>query len=207
MVEIRTVEDRAELSQVFDLLSGAMAERIDTSDVRFRDLDARFPTDRPLMLAAVAQGRPVGGALAFRNDDDWASLRMIGVVEEYRHRGVGRRLVDHVETEARTLGVEALGLGTDDDLVGFYFHLGYTPNLLLQWVYDPERYEQESDAVLRGPLAGLRHWHSSFNHVPQLFVELDQPRLDLGQTLGDMVSGCHVGFMMSKKLTAASLTS
>ncbi len=202
MVEIRPVEDRAELSQVFDLLGGAMAERIDTSDFRFRDLDARFPADRPLMLVAVAQGRPIGGALAFRNDDGWATLRMIGVVEEYRHRGVGRRLVDHVETEARTLGVEALGLGTDDDLVGFYLHLGYTPNLLLQWVYDRARYEQESNAVLGGPLAGLPHWRSSFNHVPQLFVELDQPRLDVRQTVADMVRGCHVGFMMSKRLTA-----
>ena len=103
--------------------------------------------------------------------------------------------------------MEALGLGTDDDPVGFYFRLGYTPHLLLQWVYDPERYEQESNAVLSGPLAGLPHWRSSFNDVPQLFVELDRPRLDVRDMVRDMVSGCHVGFMMSKKLTAASLTS
>jgi len=61
--------------------------------------------------------------------------------------------------------------------------------------------------VLTGPLSGLRHWRSSFNDIPQLFVELDEPRLDLLNAVRDMVSGCHVGFMMSKKLGAASLAS
>ncbi len=90
-------------------------------------------------------------------------------------------------------------MGTDD-AVGFWFHLGYTPHLLFQWAYDADLHDQESEAALRGPLAGLHHWRSSFNDVPQLFVELDKPRLDLLSTLQGMVRGCHVGFMMSKKL-------
>lgn len=58
-------------------------------------------------------------------------------------------------------------MGTDE-AVGFWFHLGYTAILLFQWAYDGDLYEQESEAVLGGPLAGLRHWRSSFNDVPQL---------------------------------------
>lgn len=54
--------------------------------------------------------------------------------------------------------------------------------------------------MLNGPLAGLRYWRSSFKDIPQLFVELDGPRLDLRYLLREMVSGCHVGFMMSKNL-------
>ena len=61
--------------------------------------------------------------------------------------------------------------------------------------------------MLTGPLAEARHWRSSFNHIPQLFVELDEPRLDLCNTVRDRVRGCHVGLMMSKKLGAASLAS
>jgi DNA-binding transcriptional MerR regulator len=207
MVEIRPVDDREELRQVFDLVGGELSPRIDTTDFRFRDLDSRFPADRPLMVAAVAEGRSVGGALAFRNDNGVVTLRMIAVVEEFRHRGIGRRLVERVETEARLLGVERIGLGTDDPEVGFYFHLGYTPNLLFQWAYDEELYDQESEAVLTGPLKGLRHWRSSFNAIPQLFVELDEPRLDLRNAVRDMVSGCHVGFVMFKDLGPASLAS
>ena len=205
MVEIRPVEDRDELRRVFDLLGGEVSPALDTSDFRFRDLDLHFPADRPLMVAAVAEGRAVGGALAFRNDNGVVTLRIIAVVEAFRHRGIGRRLVERVETEARLLGVDTIGLGTDDPEVGFYFHLGYTPNLLFQWAYDAELHEHESEAVLAGPLAGLRHWHSSFNDIPQLFVELDEPRLDLRNAVREMVSGCHVGFVMFKKLGAPAL--
>ena len=207
MVEIRAVEDREELRQVFDLVGGQMTERIDTRDFRFGDLDSHFPADRPLMVVAVAEGRSVGGALAFRNDNGVVTLRVIAVVDAFRHRGIGRRLVERVETEARLLGVETIGLGTDDPEVGFYFHLGYTPNLLFQWAYDADLYEQESEAALAGPLAGLRHWRSAFNGIPQLFVELDEPRLDLRNTVREMVIGCHVGFVMFKNLGAASLAS
>lgn len=207
MVDIRPVEDRDELRRVFDLVGGEVSPRIDTSDFRFRDLDSRFPADRPLMVVALAEDRSVGGALAFRNDNGVVTLRIIAVVEAFRHRGIGRRLVERVETEARLLGVERMGLGTDDPEVGFYFHLGYTPNLLVQWAYDAELYEEESEALLTGPLQGLRHWRSSFNGIPQLFVELDEPRLDLRNAVQEMISGCHVGFVMFKDLTAASLAS
>lgn len=207
MVEIRPVEDRDELRQVFDLLGNEVVERIDARDFRYGDLNAHFPADNALMVVAVAEGRSVGGALAFRNENGWVTLRTIAVVAEFRHRGIGRRLVERIETEARLLGVEAIALGTDEPDVGFYFHLGYTPNLLFQWAYDVELYEEESEAVLAGPLAGLRHWRSSFNDIPQLFVELDEPRLDLRNAVRDMVGGCHVGFMMSKKFGTRSLAS
>lgn len=169
------------------------------------------------MLRAMTDGRDVGAALAFRIDDGWATLRIIGVVAEFRHRGIARRLVERIESEARmfahvvagvgvtcglrtdTSGVEGIALGTGD-VVGFWFHLGYTPNLLFQWVYGADDYEEESHSLLDGPLSGLHHWRSSFNGVPQLFVELDEPRLDLLASLRDHVGGCHVGFMMSKKL-------
>jgi hypothetical protein len=105
------------------------------------------------MLAAIAEDRPVGGALAFRNDDNSAVPRIIAVVEGFRHRGIGRRLVERFESEARLLGMEAVGLGTDE-AVGFWFHLGYTPNLLFQWVYEPEEYERESEALLTAPCGG-----------------------------------------------------
>jgi len=43
MAEIRPVEDRDELRQVFDLLGAEVAERIDASDFRYGDL---APTER-----------------------------------------------------------------------------------------------------------------------------------------------------------------
>ena len=53
--------------------------------------------------------------------------------------------------------------------------------------------------MLDAPLSGLHFWRSSFNDVPQLFVELDEPRHDLRHHVREAVTGCHVGFMMSKR--------
>ena len=128
------------------------------------------------------------------------TLRIIGVIPAFRHRGIGRRLSERVEAEARRLGAHSVALGTEE-AVGFWYHLGYTPNLLFQWVYDADLYETETDAMLNGPLAALHFWRSTFNDIPQLFVELDEPRLDLRHQVREVVTGCHVGFMMSKKFT------
>lgn len=196
MIDVRPVRDLAELEEVFDLLHG---EPVETGERHLVDLDERFPDDRSVMTVAIVDGRAVGAALAFRSSDVSATLRTAAVIAPYRHRGIGRCLVERVEDEARLLGVESMWLGTEE-AVGFWYHLGYTPNLLLQWIYGPDRFEAESGAVLAGPLAGLHHWRSSYNDVPQLFVELDEPRLDLRHDVGTMLSGCHVGFVMSKSL-------
>ena len=55
--------------------------------------------------------------------------------------------------------------------------------------------------MLTGPLAGLYFWRSSFNDIPQLFVELDEPRIDLRHQVREDGSGWHVGSMMSKRFT------
>ena len=196
-MEVRPVRDERELRAVFDVVGAQLPERIDSSDRGFDDLLARFPADQHMMIAAAVDDELVGGALAFRNDNGAVTLRIIGVASEFRHRGIGRRLVGRVEAEARRLGCHTVALGTDE-AVGFWFHLGYSPHLLFQWVYDEDLYEAESEAVLNGPLSGLHFWHSSFNDVPQLFVELDEPRLDLRRTLRETVVGCHVGFVMLK---------
>ncbi len=199
-IEVRAVGDLADLRAAFDLAGAQLPEPIDGGDHRIDDLVEHFDADQPLMVVATADGNVVGSALAFRNDNATVTLRIIGVVRAFRHRGIGRRLVERVEAEARRLGAHSMALGTDE-AVGFWYHLGYTPNLLFQWVYDADRYETETDAMLRGPLGGLHFWRSSFNDVPQLFVELDEPRLDLRHEVRGAVTGCHVGFMMSKRFT------
>lgn len=199
VIEVRPVRDRGELRDVVELLAAQLPEPSDASDWRFDDLAARFPADQPLMVVATADEQVVGGALAFRHDNGAVTLRIVAVVGAFRHRGIGRCLVEGVEAEARLLGVPTVALGTEE-AVGFWYHLGYMPILLFQWVFQPELYEAESEAVLRGPLSGLRCWRSSFNDVPQLFVELDEPRLDLHDSLREAVAGCHVGFVMSKSL-------
>jgi DNA-binding transcriptional MerR regulator len=155
-IEVRSVRNVADLRAAFDLAGAQLPEPIDSGDDRIDDLVEHFQADEPLMVVATADSA-VGGALAFRNGNGTVTLRIIGVIPSFRHRGIGRRLVERVEAEARRLGAHSVALGTDE-AVGFWYHLGYTPNLLFQWVYDAGLYQEETDAMLTGPLAGLHFW-------------------------------------------------
>ena len=73
--------------------------------------------------------------------------------------------------------------------------------LLLQWVYDAARYEEEVDVLLAGPLNGMEHSRSTFSGVPQLFVILDEPSPAIRAQVADVVSGAHVGYCMTRVLT------
>lgn len=199
VIDLHTIADPDHLAEVFDLVGAELSPPIDSTDARFADLERRFPADRALMIAASLNGAPIGGALAFRHAPTAATLRAIGVIRPHRGRGVGRRLVEEVEAGARRVGVREISLGTAQ-AASFWSHLGFQAHLLFQWVYDPNRFQQEVDALLDGPLRGLPHTRSTTHDVPQLFVRLDVPDSGLRSTAREMVHGCHVGFVMHKNV-------
>lgn len=125
---IRSVESEHQLVEAFDLMGAQFPKPLTHEDRQFADLARRFPQDRSMMLVVEDDGRPVGGALAFRGGEAGpgcdATLRIIALVPEHRGRGLGRRLVERIEQEATRLGVRGIGLGADE-AVGFYQRLGY----------------------------------------------------------------------------------
>jgi predicted N-acetyltransferase YhbS len=81
----------------------------------------------PLSLVGLADGQPVGTVNLIDNDDDkrrhlhpW--LAAMVVLEPWRGRGIGTRLVEELLGEAHRLGFEYVYLGTDGP--GFYVRLG-----------------------------------------------------------------------------------
>jgi GNAT superfamily N-acetyltransferase len=120
---IRPVGTLTELTEVFDFLGAQFPQRFTHEDGRFADLARRFPDDRTLMLVAEDEGRIIGGALAFRKNDD-VTLRIIALDPAHRGRGAGRDLMDRLEREATALGAREIALGADE-AVGFYLRLGY----------------------------------------------------------------------------------
>lgn len=81
----------------------------------------------PLSLVALVDGQPVGTVNLIDNDDakrphlhPW--LAAMVVLEPWRGRGIGTRLVEALLAEARRLGFERLYFGTDGP--GFYTRLG-----------------------------------------------------------------------------------
>lgn len=199
-VVVRPVDTAEELASAFDLAGAQVRVPIHHTDHnRFEEIAGAFPTDRELLIVAEADHETIGVALGFRPDADNVTLRLLGVLPAYRDQGVGRSLLESFEAGALRLGASRISLGAGED-IGFYVRNGYQTMLLVQWVYDEARFEQEAAAILDGPAAGMASRRSSFRDVPQLFIDLDEPNPAIRATVAESASGAHVGYCMTKVL-------
>jgi GNAT superfamily N-acetyltransferase len=79
-------------------------------------------------IVAYVDDRPVGCGGVKRLDTSSAELKRIYLAAAARGRGVGRRLLEHLEQHARELGYERLRLDTGDrqpEALGLFRSAGY----------------------------------------------------------------------------------
>lgn len=79
-------------------------------------------------VVAYLDGRPVGCGGVKRLDATSAELKRLYLASSARGRGVGRRLLDELESHARALGYEVLRLDTGDrqpEALGLFRSAGY----------------------------------------------------------------------------------
>jgi DNA-binding transcriptional MerR regulator/ribosomal protein S18 acetylase RimI-like enzyme len=201
-VIIRPVDSAAELVIAFDAAGAQFDPVIDHTDQwRFADLEAAYPGERELLLVAEESGSVVGAALGFVSSGSEVTLRILAVAAGRRRRGIGRALLRAFEGSALRLGATRISLGADAE-AGFYVRHGYQTMLLLQWGYDPGRFDAEVAALAAGPVQEMTWHRDSFGGVPQLFVDLDEPSPIVRAEVQDLVSGAHVGYCMTKAIGA-----
>ncbi len=91
------------------------------------------PDDRYCTFVAAADGKVVGLAaavkvLAIGHPGGYVKMNGLGVLPEYRRRGIGRLLMDQVERWAVEQGAPYIGLASGTgrkEAHAFYEHLGY----------------------------------------------------------------------------------
>ena len=81
--------------------------------------------DSATHFVAYDGDRPVGAARLRTYDGSRAKVERVAVLEPERGAGVGRRLMDVLETTAAEAGFESLVLHAQVPVVGFYERLGY----------------------------------------------------------------------------------
>jgi protein phosphatase len=201
-VIIRPVDSAAELVTAFDVAGAQFDPAIDHTDQRrFADLETAYPGERELLLVAEEGSAVAGAALGFRSSGSEVTLRILAVADGRRRQGVGRALLRAFEASALRLGATRISLGADAE-AGFYVRHGYHTMLLLQWAYDPSRFDAEMEALAAGPVKEMTWHRDSFDGVPQLFVDLDEPSPAVRDQVQDLVSGAHVGYCMAKAISA-----
>jgi DNA-binding transcriptional MerR regulator len=200
-VIIRPVDSAAELAAAFDVAGAQLDPAIDHTNQRFADLDAAYPGERDLLLVAEESASVVGAAMGFASSGPEVTLRILAVADGRRRQGIGRALLRAFEANALRLGATRISLGADAE-AGFYIRHGYQTMLLLQWAYDPSRFDVEVEALTAGPVKEMTWHRDSFGGVPQLFVDLDEPSPVVRAQVQDLVCGAHVGYCMTKAIGA-----
>lgn len=120
-----------------------IAEDVFDAPVRPERLAAYLASDGHLMLLAIEDGLVVGqcAAVVHRHPDQAAELYIdnLGVAEEWRRRGIGRRLVSEMFAIGRSLGCEEAWVGTEPDNLparALYRSLGPEAVPMVMFEYD-----------------------------------------------------------------------
>jgi DNA-binding transcriptional MerR regulator/predicted N-acetyltransferase YhbS len=199
-VIIRPVDSAAELAGAFDVAGAQFDPAIDHTDQRrFADLEAAYPGERELLLVAEDSGSVIGAAMGFVSCGPEVTLRILAVAAGRCRQGIGSALLRAFEASALRLGATRISLGADAE-AGFYIRHGYQTMLLLQWAYDPSRFDAEVQALTAGPVKEMTWRRDSSGGVPQLFVHLDEPSPVVRAQVQDLVRGAHVGYCMTKAI-------
>lgn len=196
---IRPAVSAAELAEAIEVVRVQFDPPIPSGDRRFADLHEHFDDDSGLCLIAARRAAILGAALGFRSSATEATLRVLAVSSAQRGAGLGRALLGRFEANAAALGVQHVALGTDE-AAEFYVRCGWTPLVMLQWVHDATAFRSEAAAVRSAVAAGLPAHQSSFNGVPQLFIELASADREAVAAAAELAPGAHAGFAMTKRL-------
>jgi len=124
LVTVRPVASVEELVQLEQVTAAQFPPRRSESG-RAAALEARFEENRLLMLPAERNGTIVGGALASRIGDA-VRVDVIALIPEFRTLGIGRKLMQAIESEAIHLNAQSIYLGgATAENRGFYWRLGF----------------------------------------------------------------------------------
>ncbi|WP_178917110.1 GNAT family N-acetyltransferase [Natronomonas gomsonensis] len=120
-MDVRRVETDSELD---DALAVRREVFIDEQGVpEHRELDGK--DDEAIHFLATDEGTAVGAARMRAYDETTAKAERVAVVESHRGTGLGRALMEALETEAADRGYDEVVLHAQVPVVAFYERLDY----------------------------------------------------------------------------------
>lgn len=77
------------------------------------------------LFGAFYNGLLAGEYLLIINKNNTAEIINLAVLEKYRNKSIGKKLVAHAENQARLFECTSIVIGTAEPLVNYYINLGY----------------------------------------------------------------------------------
>lgn len=121
--EVRRFDGEAAFPDAYDVRHDVFIEEQDVDEEI--EMDGRDDEATHFVVYDTADDRPVGTARLRYEDDGSGKAERVAVLREYRGRGVGRLVMEHVESEARENGCPNVHLNAQTAVEGFYERLGY----------------------------------------------------------------------------------
>jgi len=133
----------ADVRAIWGLLEPYVQRRI----LLGKDLVVLYESVQQFVVAEDAEGTLIGCGALHVMWEDLGEIRTLIVTDDWLHRGVGRAIVEHLEANARGLGLSRLFCLTFE--VEFFRRRGFSP--IGEQVVDPDVYSQ----LLRSPDEGV----------------------------------------------------
>jgi GNAT superfamily N-acetyltransferase len=119
-----------ELTEAYDFVHKILSGSGTIRDLEFYKQElSKHPQ---LMLQAKEVGG-LAGVLLASVESDHVLIGELAVSEEYRGKGVGSKLLQQLEANARSMGQKTILLGAVEDAETFYLKNGYGPELFMQF--------------------------------------------------------------------------
>ena len=121
-MEVRRPQSEAELARLYELRWQVL--RAPWGEPPGSERDAT-DSDAEHALIQDAAGQPLAAGRLHFNSPHEAQIRYMAVAEAARGQGLGRQIVEYLETIARDRGATTVVLNAREEVAGFYESMGY----------------------------------------------------------------------------------
>lgn len=126
MIQISTIENETQLKLVLEICYNILGQHLRKIDgYKYEDWLEKIDKYSKLLLYAHDENKIIAAVLGRHESADSLVMGFTACEENYRMRGITRKLVQEFEMNAKKLNYKYITLGADKDAEVFYEKCGY----------------------------------------------------------------------------------
>jgi len=196
-IEIKSLNNESDLTDAFEFVTKELNLKPDHP----RDLNfykKQLSTHPQFLIYAEYVGKRAGVLLAIPNDEDSVLIGELAVLETYRGKGVGSKLIREIEGRARAFKKKSILLGALGKADNFYLKNGYKPMLFIQ-LSGGDRLEELKTFSKENNCEDNITWEENTLETSKIIIETDFIDKDL-QDKAEKITNSHTQYLFSKDL-------